>query len=107
MTMIDFVIGKSDDAWSRDTGPIFIYDENDVLTIIDLAFDDWCKKIPYGYDDKISATAAKAKGYPIVRIPNFVLEDGIVEMDKAGTLMTCKSLTVSKNKNSRMTVEQL
>ncbi|WP_315078161.1 agmatine deiminase family protein [uncultured Clostridium sp.] len=52
MTMIDFVIAKSDDVWSRDTGPIFVYDENDVLTIVDFTFDGWRKKTHYEYEDR-------------------------------------------------------
>lgn len=106
MTMIDFVIARSDDFWSRDIGPMFVYDENDVLTIINFAFDGWGKKTPYEYDDKIPVAVAKAKGYPIVTVPDFVLEGGAVELDGAGTLMTCKSSVVSKNRNPEMTVEQ-
>ena len=104
--MIDFVITKSDDVWLRDTGPIFVYDENDVLTIVDFAFDGWGKKTPYEFDDKIPEAVSKAKGYPFVRVPDFILEGGAVEVDGAGTLMTCKSSVVSKNRNSQMSVNQ-
>lgn len=39
MKKVDFVISKSDDVWVRDTGPIFIFDKNNKLTIVDFAFD--------------------------------------------------------------------
>ncbi|APQ98311.1 hypothetical protein CF064_13000 [Clostridium botulinum] len=62
--------------------------ENDVFTIVDFTFDGWGKKTHYEYDDKIPETVAKAKDYPIVRVPHFVLEGGAVEVDGSGTLMT-------------------
>lgn len=106
MTRVDFVIAKTDDVWSRDTGPMFVYDENNVLTIADFAFDGWGKKTPYEYDDKIPLAVAKEKGIPIVSISEFVLEGGSVELDGTGTLMACKSSVVSKNRNPGMTVAQ-
>lgn len=39
MTQIDFVIAKSDDVWSRDTGPMFVFDDSGKMVIVDFAFD--------------------------------------------------------------------
>lgn len=44
MEDIDFLIAPSDDVWIRDTGPIFAYDQNENLTIVDFVFDGWGKK---------------------------------------------------------------
>lgn len=106
MGNVDFVIARSDDVWSRDTGPVFVYDENGKLTIADFAFDGWGKKTPYKYDDKIPQAVATAKNLPIVKIQDFVLEGGAVELDGAGTLLAAKSSVISKNRNAHMTQEE-
>lgn len=106
MNKVDFVIAKSDDVWSRDTGPMFVFDENDRLTIVDFAFDGWGEKTPYKNDDFIPKEVANAKQFPIVSIPDFVLEGGAVELDGAGTLLAAKSSVISKNRNSDMTTAQ-
>lgn len=106
MNQVDFVIAKSDDVWCRDTGPIFVFDEQDKLLIADFAFDGWGGKTAYHNDDKIPQAVAAQKGIPIVSIPDFVLEGGSVELDGSGTAMLCKSSVVSKNRNPGMSVSQ-
>lgn len=106
MNRVDFIIAKSDDVWSRDTGPMFVFDETGKLTIADFSFDGWGRKTAYQNDDKIPLVIASVKGFPIVSIPNFVLEGGSVELDGSGTAMLCKSSVVSKNRNVGMGVSQ-
>lgn len=106
LTRIDFVIAKSDDVWARDTGPIFVFDENRKLLIADFAFDGWGEKVPYENDDLIPVAVANQKNVPILAIPDFVLEGGAVELDGNGTLMAAKSSVVSKSRNRGLTVLQ-
>lgn len=106
MTQIDFVIAKSDDVWSRDTGPMFAFDDNGKMVIVDFAFDGWGKKMPFENDDKTSSAVAKAKSIPIISVPDFVLEGGSVELDGACTLLATKSSVTSKNRNVGMTAIQ-
>lgn len=106
MTQIDFVIAKSDDVWSRDTGPMFVIDQSGRLTVADFGFDGWGRKTPYKNDDKIPRAVAAAKGLPIVDISDFVLEGGSVELDGNGTAMLCKSAVLSKNRNKGMSIQQ-
>lgn len=106
LTQIDFVIAKSDDVWARDTGPMFVFDENRKLYIADFAFDGWGEKVAYENDDQIPVAVAKQKNLPTIAIPEFVLEGGAVELDGNGTLMAAKSSVVSKNRNSELTVRQ-
>lgn len=106
MGKVDFVIAKSDDVWARDTGPMFVFNENNKLTIADFAFDGWGEKTPYKNDDNIPQAAATAKQFPLIEIPDFVLEGGAVELDGAGTLLAAKSSVISKNRNSHMTQAQ-
>lgn len=106
MNKIDFVIAKSDDVWSRDTGPIFAYDEEQKLVIVDFAFDGWGKKAPYKNDDKIPEAISKAKNIDIVKVQDFVLEGGSVELDGKGTAMLSKSSVVSENRNAKMKINE-
>lgn len=106
LSQIDFVIAKSDDVWSKDTGPMFVINDAGEITIADFSFDGWGGKMPYKNDDKISSIVAKAKNIPIVSIPDFVLEGGSVELDGNGTAMLCKSSVISENRNSGISVEE-
>lgn len=103
---IDFVIAKSDDVWSRDTGPIFAFDKENTLTIVDFAFDGWGKKTPYQHDDKIPQAVAKAKNINLVTIDDFVLEGGSFEMSPDHSLMATRSSVISKNRNPNLSQQQ-
>jgi len=41
LTNVDFYIHQNDDYWVRDNGPIFVYDANNDLTILDFGFNCW------------------------------------------------------------------
>jgi agmatine deiminase len=99
LTNIDFTIAASDDVWVRDTGPIFAFDENDELTILDFAFDGWGKKAPYEKDDDIPVKVAEDRDIRIENIPDIVIEGGAIESDGAGTLMACRSSVISSSRN--------
>lgn len=103
MANIDFLIGKSDDVWMRDTGPLFARDGDGDLKIIDFVFDGWGKKTPYLKDDKIPVNAGKKLKIDVVSVNDFVLEGGSFEMSDDNTLMATKSSVISKNRNPDMT----
>lgn len=106
MSRVDFVIAKSDDVWSRDTGPMFVLDKNGRRFIADFAFNGWGKKTPFQNDDDIPRAIAAAKGFPILPITDFVLEGGSVELDGSGTAMLCKSSVISEGRNPNMQVAE-
>lgn len=106
MSRVDFVIAKSDDVWIRDTGPIFVKGENEEVIITDFAFDGWGGKTPFQNDDAIPQAVSAAKGFPVLSVPDFVLEGGSVELDGSGTAMLCKSSVVSTARNPSMSVSQ-
>lgn len=103
---VDFVIAKTDDVWSRDTGPMFVMDKRGKTYVADFAFDGWGGKMPYYNDNKIPQAAAAARGYPILTISGFVLEGGSVELDGNGTAMLNKSSVVSTARNPGLNVQQ-
>ena len=45
MDKVDFFIAPTDDVWARDSGPIFVYDNNKNLKILDPAFNGWGRKL--------------------------------------------------------------
>ncbi len=53
LTNVDFYVFPNDDVWVRDNGPIFVYDENDDLTILDFGFNGWGGDTPYSLCDVI------------------------------------------------------
>lgn len=106
MNQIDFVIAKSDDVWVRDTGPMFVFDENKKLNIVDFGFDGWGKKQSYKNDDEIPKEVAKFKNIPIIDVPNFILEGGSIEIDGNKTAMLTKSAVISENRNKGMSQEE-
>lgn len=106
MSQIDFVISKSNDVWIRDTGPMFVFDENNKLMIADFYFDGWGKKVKFKNDNQISVSVGMQKNIPVIDISDFVLEGGSIEIDGNGTLMASLSSIVSKNRNQNLTVKQ-
>lgn len=107
LSKVDFLVAKSDDVWVRDTGPIFVYDENNNLTIANFGFDGWGKKAPHRNDDKLPIAVAKQKGFPIVDISDFALEGGAIEIDGNGTLMAARSCVNSGSRNKKLTLTQV
>lgn len=107
LSKIDFVIAKSDDVWTRDSGPIFVYDEDNKVVIADFGFDGWGQKAPYKKDDKLPKAVAEQKGIPIVDISDFVLEGGAIEIDGNGTLMATLSCVNSDSRNKKLSLEEV
>ncbi|MFC6260556.1 agmatine deiminase family protein [Levilactobacillus fujinensis] len=99
MTKVDFTISKSDDVWSRDTGPLFVRTSAGKLAIADFKFNGWGDKTAHKNDNHLPAAVAKAKNLPLLSIPNFVLEGGSIELDGHGTAMLCKSSVLNPNRN--------
>ena len=99
---VDYLIAESDDVWARDTGPMFVFDEDQVMHIADFGFDGWGKKTPYRKDDKIPQAVSEATGIPRIDISQFVLEGGSVDIAGDGTVLACRSSVISKNRNPDM-----
>ena len=98
----------SDDAWLRDTAPIFVEDDAGAPLALDFDFDAWGGKYPpWERDAALGARIAEAAGVPAER-PGFVLEGGSVEGDGAGTLLTTESCLLHPNRESpRRSREQM
>lgn len=107
LSHVDYVIAKSDDVWARDTGPMFVYDRQKHLKIVDFGFNGWGKKTPYRHDDQIPQKVAKALDLPIVDASKLVLEGGAVDLASDGTILACRSSVTNSNRNPHLSQKQV
>jgi len=103
---VDFLLHQTDDCWVRDNGPIFVYDTNHVLKILDWGFDGWGDDAPYHKDDSIPLDVAAALEFVRVDLDATVLEGGAIECG-GGVLMATRSSILESNRNSGLSQAQL
>ncbi|NBT23044.1 agmatine deiminase family protein [bacterium] len=93
----------NDDAWVRDSGPIFMLrrDSGNPRRIAhDFIFNSWGRKYgPWDKDDVIPLAACRMTDTPCFR-HDFVLEGGSLDTDGLGTLLTTEQCLLNPNRNS-------
>lgn len=91
------------DLWVRDTGGLFIHDENGGVSVVDFDFDGY-RFMPYSdpevkalyeFDNDVSVRVAGALGLPVIR-SNLVAEGGNLVI-RNGTALAVKSSFVQSN----------
>ena len=98
MSQIDFCVWPTNDVWVRDSGPIFVFDDERKLAVMDWEFNGWGRKVKYDKCNQIPAKVASRLGVPVYSIP-MVNEGGSIEIDGRGTLMAKRSSILNKNRN--------
>lgn len=107
MANIDLKILKTDDVWSRDSGPIYVRDENGRLVVEDWGFNGWGNKFNYAKCDDTPKKIGLSQGITVLNLNNLMtIEGGAVEIDGNGTLLATKSAILNSNRNPGMTVHQ-
>jgi len=98
---IEFHRIPTNDAWLRDSGPIFLLRERGGVrerALADFGFDCWGRKYgPWDLDDAVPERVAGALGLPRFEA-DFVLEAGSVEGNGMGTLLTTESCLLNPNR---------
>lgn len=97
---------KINDAWCRDTGAIFLIDENGKLGGVNSDFNCWGYEIDYELDDKIAnfmIEKTKARYFK----NDMVFEGGSISVDGEGTLITTAQCLLNKNRNPHLTKEKI
>jgi agmatine deiminase len=88
---VEFYIKKTNRGWLRDSGPIYVKDENEIIAL-DFRFNGWAKYDDYKLDDKIpSFITNKLNLKRVVAEHNgrqIVLEGGAIDSNGKGTLIT-------------------
>lgn len=95
------------DAWCRDNGPTFIWNNDKILQGINWKFNAWGEKYkPYDLDDQVAGKVLAYYGVPLVDSP-IVLEGGSIHVDGEGTMLTTMECLLNKNRNPHLTKEQI
>lgn len=95
-----------DDCWARDSGAIFLLNNEKKLGGIDWEFNGWGKFKPYDSDNKIAKFMienASAKYFK----NHMVLEGGSIHVDGEGTLITTEQCLLNKNRNPKLSKNQI
>ena len=107
MGNIDFYVHPTDDVWSRDNGPMFVYSQSDELTIIDWGFNGWGLDTPYSNCDIIPQSIGSDISIPVVDLNSVVLEGGAIEHDGNGTMIATRSSITHSSRNPTLTEQQI
>lgn len=107
LTNIDFYIHENDDVWIRDNGPMFVYNSNNDLTILDWGFNGWGEDAPYSKCDLIPTLLANDLTIPVIDLSAMVLEGGAIEHDGNGTMIATKSSVTHSSRNPELTEDQV
>lgn len=107
LTNKDFFIYETDDVWSRDNGPVFVYGQNNALTILDWGFNGWGFDAPYAKCDVIPQHVSTDIGIPMIDLSAMVLEGGALEHDGHGTMFATRSSVTHLSRNPNLTETEI
>jgi agmatine deiminase len=98
----------TDDAWLRDSGPIFVRrDADGSRALLDFPFDAWGGKYPpWQRDAAVPSAVAEITGLPRFAA-DFVLEGGGIDGNGAGALLTTESCLLNANRERRRSHDQM
>jgi agmatine deiminase len=95
-----------DDAWIRDSGPIFVTDGNRGVAMVNFEFNGWGGR--YDYEDCNASPIRIAEWLSIRRYDApFILEGGGFSVDGEGTLITTEQFLLNPNRNAMMSREEI
>lgn len=102
--LVSFHLIRTDDAWIRDHGPIFVTrpafaGDRGNLAVVDWLYNAWGGKYPpWENDDRVPGTIAEIRDLPLFQ-PGIVLEGGSIDVNGRGSLMTTESCLLNPNRN--------
>ena len=104
---IEIVDIKIDDAWIRDSGPTFVFDD-DQLMVVDWVFNGWGAQdwAHYNEDAKLAGEIAKLVGVPVLR-SELVNEGGGIHVDGKGSVLLTDTVQLGKERNPNWTREEV
>jgi agmatine deiminase len=95
---IRFHLVPTNDSWLRDSGPIFVEDNQREPLALEFGFNAWGGKYPpWDLDEAVSGIVATLAGFASEE-PGFVLEGGSIDGDGAGTILTTDSCLLNANR---------
>lgn len=106
-TNIQFQIINHLSIWTRDVGPIFVYDRNHKLNVVNFGFNNYSRDGDQFYintESQVHRLVAEKLGLPIINT-SLISEGGAIESNGKGTLMLTESVALKRN--SGMTKQQI
>jgi agmatine deiminase len=95
------------DSWCRDTGPTYVYDENDQRLAVDWIFNGWGQRFfPFDKDDALAGNIAHLRGDRFIRM-NMVFEGGALQVDGRGLGITTMQCLLHPNRNPSMSKQHI
>jgi len=102
---------SSNDAWMRDVGPTFVVNDRGGVRGVDWRFNAWGGLdgglyFPWDKDDAVAQKVLEIEGRDRYHAP-FVLEGGAIHVDGQGTLITTEECLLNRNRNPRLSREEI
>ena len=102
---------SSDDAWMRDVGPTVVINNGGTIRGVDWRFNAWGGLddglyFPWDQDSLVAAKVLEIERADRYRAP-LVMEGGSFHVDGRGTLITTRECLLNRNRNPRLTREQI
>ncbi len=99
---VELIVFPLDDLWMRDTGPVFVLNEQGQKAAIDFNFNGWGEKQEHAYDAEVAAFVAEHAGVQVIQT-ELILEGGGIEVDGHGTAIIAESCVLNANRNPDFT----
>jgi agmatine deiminase len=104
---VDVVAIPIDDAWARDSGPIFVVD-GARRAGVHFGFNAWGEKFhPYDDDAEFARRVLEHLGEERVDARDLVLEGGSIAVDGEGTLITTEQCLLHPSRNPSLSREEI
>ncbi|NEP13450.1 MAG: agmatine deiminase family protein [Symploca sp. SIO2C1] len=95
---VELIICPLDDLWIRDTGPVFVINQDGNKAGVDFNFNGWGEKQDFYDDAEVAGFVAQKSKVPLINT-DLVLEGGGIEVDGRGTAIITESCVLNNNRN--------
>ena len=103
---IEIIELKIDDCWARDSGAIFLLNNENKLGGVDWEFNGWGKFKPHNSDNKIAKFMIESASANYFK-NTMILEGGSIHVDGEGTLITTEQCLLNKNRNPNISKKEI
>jgi agmatine deiminase len=104
---VDYLVIPHNDAWIRDNGPTFLWNQQKELAAVNWKFNAWGEKYtPYNLDNEVAPKLLNHFNIPTFNAP-IVLEGGSIHVDGEGTLLTTEECLLNPNRNPQLSREEI
>lgn len=102
---VKLIVQPIDDLWMRDSGPVFVKDEQGQLKAVNFNFNGWGNKQEHQADALVAAFVAARNSTPLLTT-KLILEGGGIEVDGEGTAIITESCVLNPNRNPGLSKPQ-